>query len=109
MAGLKPLSNRLSTLLELGRTVKVSDPENWYGESAVHVSFGITSWWNDRVRIRVSVLSIDDFGVYYDYVCDDKLEDEIVEMYAYIRDSVYGKIPDTISLRWLYDNGFYED
>lgn len=100
---------KIQTFEELEKTVRVTDPYNWYDEDTVYVSLHVFSPRDGWTKIRVSVLSIDDFAVFYDYDCESKYEDQINGMYNHIKEYMFDKMPNKISLEWLYEHGFFPD
>ena len=69
----------------LTKTVRVTDPECWYGRDTVEVHLFVTPPYKDNVLIRIFIETIDDFAVTYDYECEAKYQDNIRSMYNHIK------------------------
>lgn len=93
----------------LTKTVRVTDPWRWYGRETVNVSLRVTAPWQGKVTIRIAVNSIDDFAVYYMYECDEKYKALIKSMYEHLKEYMYDRMPDEISVEWLYEHGYLPD
>lgn len=94
------------SLAQLSKTVKVSDPENWYRQNTVNVSLYVTSPFENKTMVRIFVFTIDDFAVSLDYEAESKYEDQIKFIYNHFKKWIYDKIPDEVSLAWFYEHGF---
>ena len=90
----------------LTKTVKVTDPECWYGQDTVEVHLFVTPPYKGEVVVRIFVESIDDFAVAYDYECNIKYEAQIKWMYDHMKTWMYDKMPDEIDLGWLFEHGY---
>lgn len=90
----------------LTKTVRVSDPECWYGRDTVKVHLFVTPPYTGNVIVRIFVESIDDFAVSYDYECEEKYKDMIKWAYNHIKFWMYDRIPNEINLGWLYEHGY---
>lgn len=88
------------------KIVRVSDPEDWYGENTVKVSLFVTPPFKNKVSVRILVESIDDFMMCYEYECEAKHEDHIKFMYNHLKEWMYDRIPKEIDLGWLYEHGY---
>lgn len=91
---------------KLTKTVKVTDPECWYGRDTVNVSLFVTPPYKDEVVVRIHVDSIDDFSVVYDFECECKYERQIEWAYNHLKTWMYDRMPDEIDLGWLYEHGY---
>lgn len=91
---------------KLTKTVKVTDPECWYGKNTVDVHLFVTTPYMDEVVVRIFVESIDDFAVVYDFECECKYKDQIKWAYNHLKTWMYDRMPDEISLAWLYEHGY---
>ena len=90
----------------LTKTVKVTDPECWYGRDTVDVSLVVTPVVNGTVAVRIVVSSIDDFMVAYERECYALHEDAVKWKYDHLKRWMYDKIPEEINLDWLYEHGY---
>ena len=90
----------------LTKTVAVTDPDNWYGQDTVTVSLFITPPFRGRVAIRILIRSIDDFAVLYDIEKYENNKDGIKWAYNHLKEWLYDRMPDKISLDWLYEHGY---
>ena len=92
--------------VQLIKTVKVTDPENWYRQPTVDVSLYVTRSWDNKTIVRVFVFTIDDFAVSLDYECESKYEDQIKSVYNHYKKWIYDRMPEEVSLAWFYEHGF---
>ena len=90
----------------LTKTVKVKDKECWYGQDEVKVSLYVTPPYEGNVVVRIFIDTIDDFAVSYDYECEYKYTDQIKWAYNHLKTWMYDKMPNKISLGWLYEHGY---
>ena len=91
----------------LTRTVRVSDPWHWYDENTVVVSMGVTPpSKNGEVDIYVSVSSIDDFSVSRRIEENIKYEASVQCYYDHFKKYLFDRMPDEISVEWLYEHGY---
>lgn len=93
-------------LVQLTKTVKVSDPENWYRQNTVDVSLYVTKPWENKTVVRIFIFTIDDFAVSLDYEVESKYEAQIKSVYNHFKKWIYDRMPEEISLAWLYEHGF---
>lgn len=90
----------------LTKTVKVTDPECWYGQDTVKVHLYVTPPYEGEVIVRIFIETIDDFAVAYDYDCKVEYEAQIKWMYNHMKTWMYDKMPDEIDLGWLFEHGY---
>ena len=88
----------------LTKTVRVSDPSNWYGQKTVKVSLRVTPEFKGQREVRLLVNSIDDFMMYHAKPCFN--EDQVKSLYNQARQHMYDTMPSTISVRWLLQHGY---
>ena len=88
------------------KIVKVSDPENWYGQYEVEVSLGVTMPYRGKVWVRIFVDTIDDFAVSLDCEAGETYTDEIKWIYNHYETFIFDRMPDVVSLEWFYEHGF---
>ena len=93
-------------LVQLIKTVKVSDPENWYRQPTVDVSLYVTTPYDNKTIVRIFVFTIDDFAVSLDYEVESKYEDQIKFVYNHFKKWIYDRMPEEASLAWFYEHGF---
>lgn len=93
----------------LSKRVAVSDPENWYQQDSVTIHLYVSAPFRHKVQVKISVLSIDDFAAAYYQEIDEKYQLSIKSMYDHMKHWIYDRIPDKISLDWLYEHGFVPD
>lgn len=94
----------------LTKKVKVSDPEMWYGKSEVDVSLFVTPPYAGRVYVKILVSSIDDFAVSHTtYDCNVKYTDCIKGIYDHMKEWMYDRMPEEVSVEWLYEHGYLND
>ena len=74
------------------KEVTVAEPEFWYGQPSVKVELFTT----ENGTARIFFESIDDFFVYQ----DEKANIEWAKEY------LFDKIPNKVSLQWLYEHGY---
>ena len=79
------------------KEVTVAEPEYWYGQPSVKVELFTTVGGTARIFFE----SIDDFAVYQNV--DDWNEGDNVE---WAKEYLFDKIPDKVSLQWLYEHGY---
>lgn len=88
------------------KTVRVSDPENFYQQNTVEVALYITPPYEDRMVVRVLVITIDDKAFALETEVHSRYKDEINFIYDHYKKWIYDKMPEEISLEWLYEHGF---
>ena len=88
------------------KTVKVSDTENFYQQDTVEVGIYITEPWLDKVQGRVFIYTIDDKAWALEQEIEAKYKDQIKFVYDHYKKWIYDKMPEEISLVWLYEHGF---
>lgn len=93
----------------LTKKVKVSDPNMWYGRDEVDVSLFVTSPFRGTVYVKLRVSSIDDFAVAYTYQCEEKYTACIRGVYEHLREWMYARMPEKVSVEWLYEHGYLND
>lgn len=93
-------------LERLEKIVRVTDPEDWYGQNTVEVSLFVTPPYKDKVRVRILIQSVDDFMVSYDYECNNDDKDHIKWIYSHLKEWMYDRMPEEIDLTWLYEHGY---
>lgn len=93
----------------LEKTVRVTDPWCWYERDTVDVTLYVRASWNGKVAIIIMVSSIDDFSVSYTCECESKYKTVIESMYEHLKKYMYDRMPDEISVEWLYEHGYLPD
>lgn len=93
----------------LTKTVRVTDPENWYNKDTVDVSLFVTPAFRGVVTVRILISTIDDFMVVYDHQCYAQYKESIKWAYNHLKQWMYDKMPDEIDLGWLYEHGYLPD
>lgn len=88
------------------KTVKVSDPENFYQQDTIEVGIYITEPWLGKVTVRVFIYTIDDKAWALEQEIEAKYEAHIKFVYDHYKKWIYDKMPEEISLVWLYEHGF---
>ena len=94
---------------ELKKRVKVSDPEMWYGRDEVDVSLFVTPPYEGMVYVKILISSIDDFAMSYAYDCEEKYTAHIKSIYSHLKEWMYDRMPEEISVVWLYEHGYLND
>lgn len=95
---------------ELAKTVKVSDPWNWYGENEIKIRLFCMQpmkGWKNPSHIRVLASSIDDFLMSIDICVQRDSEACVKNTYNFAKKYIFDTIPDEISEAWLLEHGFY--
>ena len=95
--------------LTLVKTVRVTDPWCWYNKDTVEVILWVTPYFDNKVRVQVSVHSIDDFSVNRYIVCEKKYDTAIQAYYDHFKEYLFDRMPNEISLDWLYEHGYLPD
>ena len=94
----------------LTKIVKVSDPWNWYDETAIQIKllelFPLPNWEHAE-GIRVLASSIDDFMLCIDIACQRDSEACVENTYNFAKKYIFDTIPDEVSVDWLLEHGFY--
>lgn len=93
----------------LTKTVKVSDPDMWYQQNEVDVSLYVSPPYKGTVQVKILVSSIDDFAVAYIQECNEKYTDYIKSLYNHMKEWMYDRMPEEISVDWLYEHGYLND
>lgn len=94
----------------LTKTVRVTDPWRWYNKDTVEVVLCIVPpLGNDEVTVKVSVNSIDDFSVSRSIKVESKYETAIQSYYDHFKEYLFDKMPNEISVEWLYEHGYLPD
>ena len=88
------------------KTVKVSDPENFYRQDTVEVALYITPPWEGRSVVRVLIITIDDKAFALETEVHSQYKDQIKFIYDHYKTWIYDKMPEEISLAWLFEHGF---
>lgn len=88
------------------KTVKVSDPENFYQQDTIEVGIYITEPWQEKVSVRVFIYTVDDRAWALEQEIDAKYKEQIKFVYDHYKKWIYDKMPEEISLVWLYEHGF---
>ena len=91
---------------ELCKTVKVSDPENWYGRDTVEVKLFICPEYNKKTNVRILIKSIDDFMMEHTRDCYSQAD--IDATYKQMKQYMFDRLPDEISCTWLFEHGYCE-
>jgi hypothetical protein len=94
---------------KLTKTVRVTDPENWYNQNTVEASLFVTPPYCGIVTVRILIDTIDDFMVVYDHECYVQYGELIKWAYNHLKQWMYDKMPEEISLGWLYEHGYLPD
>lgn len=100
----------MSKFETLRKTVKISDPENWYGYDTATVTLSVIDPYDEDaalVQILVEAV-IDDISctMGYWFLSPDRNENDIEWAYNKFKNFEYGKMPEVISLNWLYQHGY---
>jgi hypothetical protein len=90
---------------EICKTVKVSDPENWYNQKTVKVKLFICPEYEGKTDVRLFVESIDDFAMEYTRECYGQAD--IDYTYKLMKEFMYDRLPKKISYGWLLEHGFF--
>jgi hypothetical protein len=93
----------------LTKTVRVADSENWYNQDTVDVSLFVTPPYLGITTVRILITTIDDFMVAYDHECYTQYGESIKWIYNHMKQWMYDKMPEEISLGWLYEHGYLPD
>lgn len=88
----------------LTKTVRVSDPERWYGQNTVQVSLYVTPAYKGEYHVKILVDSIDDFMMEHIKPAYNDLQ--IADLYARAKQYMYDKMPDIINVEWLFEHGY---
>ena len=92
--------------LEIAKTVKVSDPENFYKQDTVEVVLHTLPPYRGSVRVRIVICTIDDKSFAIETEVNSLSRESIISMYNHYKTWIYDKMPEEISLAWLYEHGF---
>lgn len=95
---------------ELSKTVKVSDPWNWYDEDEIQIRLFCLlphDGWENASTIRVLADSADDFMMCIDIACQRDSEVCVKYTYDFAKKYIFDTIPDEVSVDWLLEHGFY--
>ena len=90
---------------ELTKTVKVSDPENWYNQKTVTVKLFVCTEHDGETDVRIFVESIDDFAMEYTRTCYNHAGIDCT--YKLMKDNMFDKLPKKISYKWLLEHGYF--
>lgn len=88
------------------KTVRVSDPECWYGEDTVTVELYIAPPYKGEVRVRIVVHTIDDFSVVYERIHSAKYPTCVLGDYEHMKRWMFDTIPEEVNLNWFYRHGY---
>ena len=80
------------------KSIKVNEPEHWYNKSYITVYMFVLP---DNTTVRIFFESIDDFHVYQDFNEWDKTSN-----IEWAKEYMWDILPDSISLKWLYQHGY---
>ena len=75
------------------KTVKVSDPENFYQQDTVEVALYIMPPWKGRSVVRVLIITIDDKAFTLETEIDSKYQDHIKSIYDHYKTWIYDRMP----------------
>lgn len=100
----------MSKFETLTKTVRISDPENWYGYDTVTVTLSVIDPYDEDaalVQILVEAI-IGDISctMGYWFLSPDRNEKDVEWAYNRFRDWHYNRMPGIISLNWLYQHGY---
>lgn len=100
----------MSKFENLSKTVQISDPENWYGRNTATVTLSVIDPYDEDatlVQILVEAI-IGDISctMGYWFLSPDRNEKNVEWAYNKFKSFNYGKMPDIISLNWLYEHGY---
>lgn len=113
--------------LRLEKFVEVDD--DWYGNYIGNkIRVGIALVWRPNINsyfVRISAFGNDDFGMIRDFechyeceqcilqnncncICKDKKQhyQNFLNIYNYVLENIYNKIPEITNQQWFLDNGF---
>lgn len=90
----------------LVKSVKVSDPENWYGKRTVSATLFVTEPYDGSRVVRMAIQSCDDKMLTFDITCNSDDVRGIEQAYIHIKTYLYDTLQKTISTKWLYRHGF---
>lgn len=90
----------------LVKTVKVSDPENFYQQDTVEVALYITPPYKGNAKVRVLIITIDDKAFALETDVSAQYRDYINSIYDHYKTWIYDRMPEEISLAWLFEHGF---
>ena len=102
----------MSKFETLRKTVRVSDPVNWYGKETVNVTLSVIDPYDeDAALVEILVEASNDnnsdpLAMGYWFLSQDRSEKDIEWAYNKFRDSNYGKMPNEISFDWLWAHGY---
>ena len=88
------------------KTVKVSDPENFYQQDTVEVCLYITPPYKGNTKVRVLIITIDDKSFALETEVGAQYRDYINSIHDHYKTWVYDRMPEEISLVWLFEHGF---
>jgi hypothetical protein len=88
------------------KTVKVSDPENFYQQDTVEVALYITPQYKGETKVRVQIITIDDKSWALETEVGAQYRDYINSIYDHYKTWIYDRMPEEISLVWLFEHGF---
>lgn len=84
----------------LSKTVRVSDPAIWYGQSEITVEMWHDDFLDDGA-VRIMFSSIDDLLIYRDFN-----EWELDANWRWCKTWLWNTIPEEVSCEWLYEHGY---
>ena len=90
---------------ELSKTIKVSDPENWYRQKTVKVKLFVCPEYKGKTDVRIFIESIDDFAM--EYTRDCYSQESVDYTYQMMKENMYDKMPKKISYSWLLEHGYF--
>ena len=88
----------------ISKTVRVSDPERWYGCNTVEVELKVTPEFQKERGVLITVKSIDDFMMTHRKSCHNDLQ--VKDMWCRAKNYMYDRMPDEISVGWLLEHGY---
>lgn len=92
------------TYPDLTKTVRVSDPTNWYGQHTVEVKLHVTVEFHGQRDVSILVKSIDDFMMIHTKPCFNG--HQLKALYESAKRYMYDTMPKTINVSWLYEHGY---
>ena len=91
----------------LTKTVKVSDPWCWKNEETVEVMLWVTPpVLNNKATVEVIVNPTSSRSVSRGIKVESNYDIAIQSYYEHFKKYLFDKIPEIISLDWLYEHGY---
>lgn len=88
----------------LTKTVRVSDPERWYGQETVEVKLSVLPEFQKQRDVQILIKSIDDFMMYHRKPCYN--DRQVKDMWNRAKTYMYDAMPNEISVEWLLEHGY---